>query len=250
MSILDDREMFRLEAQENCLRLGADKQLFNLSRQLISEAEKYRYTYLWSWLGMPIIQLPADIVALQEVVWSSKPDIIVETGVARGGSLVFFASMLTLIGQGKVIGVDIDIRAHNRDAIESHSLANRIVLIEGSSISAETVNRVKKHIPENAKVMVVLDSDHSRQHVLQELEVYAPLVSEGHYLIVADTILGHFTEEQTPIARSKVWYPGNEPYSALCDFLKNNTDFEPEPEINGKLIVASSPGGYLRRRQH
>jgi cephalosporin hydroxylase len=246
----DDRDAFNAEVRANSRKLGEDKELFMLSNEIIVSAEKYKYSYLWSWMGAPIIQMPSDIIALQEVIWKHKPDVIVETGVARGGSLIFFASLLTLLGKGKVIGVDIDIRAHNRDTIENHPMNSRITLIQGSSISDETLINVKAEIPENSKVMVVLDSDHSKEHVLNELKVYAPLVSEGQYLVVADTILGFFTKEQTPVARSKVWYPGNEPYAALCEFLQTNTDFEIDPEINGKLIVGSSPGGYLRRRVH
>lgn len=249
MAAQDDRDLFRAQSQENSRRLGEDNELFKLSNELIVAAEKYRYSYLWSWMGVPIIQMPADIVALQEVVWRSKPDVIIETGVARGGSLIFFASLLTLLGRGKVIGVDIDIRSHNRDTIESHPMADRITLIQGSSISPETLAKVRSELPKDAKVMVVLDSDHSKQHVFEELKAYAPLVSEEQYLVVADTILGFFTKEQTPLARSQVWYPGNEPYAALKEFLAVNADFDVDAETNGKLIMGSSPGGYLRRRK-
>jgi cephalosporin hydroxylase len=249
MSVRDDREAFSAEVRENSLSLGADKELFKLSNELIVAAERHKYSYLWSWMGVPIIQMPADIVALQEVVWRSKPDVIIETGVARGGSLIFFASLLTLLGRGKVLGIDIDIRDHNRDTIEKHPMSSRITLIGGSSITNETLERVRAEIPENAKVMVVLDSDHSKDHVLEELRAYAPLVSEQQYLIVADTVLGFFTKDQTPVARSQVWHPGNEPYAALCEFLCTNADFEIDQETNGKLIVGSSPGGYLRRRR-
>jgi cephalosporin hydroxylase len=198
-------------------------------------------------MGVPIIQMPADVLAMQEVIWQTKPDVIVETGVARGGSVIFSASLLSLIGKGKVIGVDVDIRAHNRDTIEKHPQASRITLIQGSSIASETIDRVKAEIPAGASVMVVLDSDHSRDHVLAELRAYAPLVSVRHYLICADTVLGFLTPEQTPRNRSKVWFPGDEPLSALRTFLAEDDRFEADQEINGKLIVASSPGGYVRR---
>ncbi len=249
MAVQDDRDQFRADAEENARRLGEDRELLELSNELIVAADKYRYSYLWSWMGVPIIQMPADIVALQEIVWRSKPDVIIETGVARGGSLIFFSSLLALLGGGKVIGVDIEIRPHNRDTIEKHPMSNRITLIEGSSIAPETLLQVREEISPDAKVMVVLDSDHSKDHVFEELKAYAPLVSEEQYLVVADTVLGFLTKAQTPLDRSQVWYPGNEPYAALKEFLSTNSDFESDLETNGKLIVGSSPGGYLRRRK-
>jgi len=158
------------------------------------------------------------------------------------------ASMLELVGNGKVIGVDIDIRAHNRDTIERHPMSKRVVLIEGSSTHATTFAKVKAEIPIGASVMVVLDSDHSREHVLAELRGYGPLVTEGCYLVVADTLLGHFEREHTPRNRSNVWFKGNEPLSALQAYLLETDRFEVDPILNGKLIFSSSPGGYLRCR--
>src|SRR5262245_34234888 len=162
-------------------------------------------------MGVPIIQLPADIMATQEVIWATKPDVIIETGVARGGSVLFMASLLELIGKGTVIGVDIDIRPHNRDSIERHPMVKRVRLIEGPSTAPVTLAKVRNEIPAGAAVMVVLDSDHSRDHVLAELRAYGPLVTAGCYLVVADTILGCFSAEQTPRNRSKFWPKGNEP---------------------------------------
>ncbi|MFY9639671.1 MAG: CmcI family methyltransferase [Rhodomicrobium sp.] len=241
----DDREQFQVESRDSALHMGDDSALFEKSKELLVEADKYRYSYLWTWLGAPIIQVPADIVAMQEIIWRSKPDIIVETGIARGGSLIFFASILQLLGKGKVIGVDIDIRAHNRDTIEKHPMSERITLIEGSSIAAGTLKAVRSEIPDGASVMAVLDSDHSRDHVLSELRAYAPLVTKGQYLIVADTLLGHLDPHQTPTARSKIWYPGDEPLAALHEYLKECDRFVQDEEVNGKMIVSSSPGGYL-----
>jgi cephalosporin hydroxylase len=248
MSHPDDRAQFRADTEALALRMGEDRALFEKSKDLIVEADKYNYTYLWTWLDAPIIQMPADIMASQEVVWRSKPDIIIETGVARGGSLIFFASLLELIGKGKVIGVDIDIRAHNRDTIENHPLAKRITLIEGSSVARETLTKVRSEIPKGACVMAVLDSDHSREHVLAELRTYGPLVTRDQYLIVADTLLGGLEPWQTPTARSKVWHPGDEPFAALQQYLNECDRFIPDKEVNGKMIVSSSPGGYLRCR--
>ncbi len=242
----DDRAEFEAERRRNSLALGADTALFEEARDCVMNADRHRYTYLWSWMGVPIIQMPPDIVATQEVIWATKPDVIIETGVARGGSVIFYASMLTLIGKGKVVGVDIDIRAHNRDTIEKHPMASRIALIEGSSIDRETIARVKAEIPTGAAVMLVLDSDHSKNHVLAELRALSPLVTQGQFLVVADTLLGRLKPEQTPRARSRFWPPGDEPLAAVQEFLKENDRFRPDEEVNGKLILSSSPGGYLR----
>jgi cephalosporin hydroxylase len=245
--IPDDRAEFEAERRRNSLALGQDTPLFDEARDCIMNADRHRYTYLWSWMGAPIIQMPADIVATQEVIWSTKPDVIIETGVARGGSVIFYASMLALIGKGKVVGVDIDIRAHNRDTIEKHPMASRINLIEGSSIDPETIAQIKTEIPAGASVMLVLDSDHSKAHVLAELRALSPLVTKGQFLVVADTLLGRLRTDQTPKARSHFWPPGDEPLAAVDAFLAENDRFEPDAEMNGKLILSSSPGGYLRR---
>jgi cephalosporin hydroxylase len=248
MSSADDRTTFEEKKRAQAIALGRDSRLFEAATELIVAADKYDYSYLWSWMGVPIIQLPADTMATQEVIWATKPDVIIETGVARGGSVLFMASLLELIGKGTVIGVDIDIRAHNRDSIERHPMSKRVVLIEGPSTASDTVAQVKAQIPPGASVMVVLDSDHSRDHVLAELRCYGSLVTEGCYVVVADTILGRLQPEQTPRNRSKVWLKGNEPLSAVQIYLGETDRFEVDPVINGKLIVASSPGGYLRCR--
>jgi cephalosporin hydroxylase len=226
--------------------MGKDHELFQQSLETLYSADKHSYSYLWSWLGMPIIQLPADVMATQEVIWSTKPDVIIETGVARGGSLIFMASLLELIGKGVVIGVDVDIRAYNRDAIEKHPLAKRVRLIQGGSTDEITLNEVKAALPAGKSVMVILDSDHSRDHVLAELRAYGPMVTKGCYLIVADTLIGHVEQERALKARSQLWFKGNEPLSALEDYLKETDRFEVDPAINGKLILSSSPGGYCR----
>lgn len=248
MSASDDRMLFEQKKGVQSVALGRDIKLFSAATNLIVAADKYDYNYLWSWMGVPIIQLPADIMATQEVIWTTRPDIIIETGVARGGSVLFMASLLELIGKGKVIGIDIDIRAHNRETIEQHPMSKRVVLIEGASTTSGTVAKVIAQIPRQASVMVVLDSDHSRDHVLDELRCYGPMVTEGCYLVVADTILGHFDEEQTPRNRSQVWLKGDEPLAALNIYLQETDRFEIDGVLNGKLILSSSPGGYLRCR--
>jgi cephalosporin hydroxylase len=242
----DDRKEFEERRRANSKALGEDHDVFDLAVTALVAADKHEYPYLWNWWGVPIIQLPADVMATQEVIFSTCPDIVIETGVARGGSLVFMASLLQLLGKGKVIGVDIDIRLHNRDSIERHPMADRITLIEGSSVDGKILDRVKAEIPLGASVMVVLDSDHSREHVLAELRAYEPLVTVGQYLVVADTLLGRLNASQTPTRRSKVLKSGDEPLSAVDQFLNETSRFERDVELNGKLIFASSPGGYLR----
>lgn len=245
MSSQDDREAFEAHKRDMSLALGEDAEVFRTSTDTLSKLDRYDYAYLWSWLGVPIIQVPADIVTTQEVIWKTKPDIIIETGVARGGSLIFMASLLQIMGNGRVIGVDVDIRAHNRESIEGHILSPRITLIEGASTAEDTLTKVRAEIPPGSRVMVVLDSDHSKSHVLEELRCYSSLVTQGQYLVVADTLLGHMNESQTPTKRSRIWYRGDEPYAALNEFLKESTRFETDKEINGKLVLSSSPGGYL-----
>lgn len=246
MTTKDDRQEFEANKRAMSLALGKDEALFKQTIETIVALDKYDYAYLWSWMGVPIIQTPADVMATQEVIWETKPDVIIETGVARGGSMIFQAAMLQLIGKGKVIGVDIDIRAHNRESIEKHPLAHRIELIEGPSTSTETMAKVRSSIPAGASVMVILDSDHSKAHVLDELRNYAPLVTQGQYLVVADTLLGRCDPAQVPTKRSKVLLPGDEPLAALNEYLREIARFEPDDVLNGKLVLSSSPGGYVR----
>ncbi|MBP1858236.1 cephalosporin hydroxylase family protein [Rhizobium herbae] len=246
MTTKDDRQEFEAHKQEMCLALGKDNDAFRQSVDALVTLDKYDYSYLWSFLGIPIIQMPADVMATQEVIWATKPDVIIETGVARGGSMIMMAAMLKLIGKGKVIGVDIDIRAHNREAIETHPMSPLIELIEGPSTAAETLAKVRASIPHGASVMVVLDSDHSRDHVLDELRHYGPMVTEGQFLVVADTLLGRVEAAQTPTKRSKIWHPGDEPLTALNTYLGETDRFQPDDVVNGKLVFSSSPGGYVR----
>ena len=245
MTVKDDRQEFEDSKRQQSLALGQDKAVFQQSVELFNELDRYDYPYLWSWMGVPIIQMPADVMATQEVIWATKPDVIIETGVARGGSVLFMASLLEMMGKGKVIGVDIDIRAHNRQSIESHPMSKRVVLIEGGSVDEDTLAKVRAEIPAGAKVMVVLDSDHSRDHVLAECRAYGPMVTEGCYLVVADTLVGHMTEETAPKKRSKLWFKGDEPLAARDDYLSECDRFVVDQVINGKLVIASSPGGYL-----
>lgn len=245
----DDRKEFEDEKSRQSRAMGRDVDVFQQSLKLITALDAYDYSYLWSWMGVPIIQMPADVMATQEVIWATKPDVIIETGVARGGSVLFMASLLEILGKGKVIGVDIDIRAHNREAIQTHPMSKRVVLVEGGSVDEVTLARVRAEIPDGASVMVVLDSDHSRKHVLAECRAYGPMVTPGCYMVVADTLVGHVTEENAPRKRSKVWFKGDEPLSALQDYMAETNRFEVDEALNGKLVMSSSPGGYVRARR-
>jgi cephalosporin hydroxylase len=244
---IDHRAEFEACANAQAIALGKDNVIFEQAVATMLAADKYRYAYLWTWMGVPIIQLPADVMATQEVIFATKPDIIIETGVARGGSVIFMASMLELTGKGKVIGIDIDMRAHNRDTIAKHPMGKRVCLIEGSSDDTATLAQVRAQIPPGASVMAVLDSDHSRDHVLSELRAYAPMVTEGQFLVVADTVVGHIERKHAITEnRSRTWLQGDDPLSAVKTFLEESKRFEVDPVVNGKLIFSSSPGGYLR----
>jgi cephalosporin hydroxylase len=246
MADTDDREQYLENRKNKSISLGLDKKVFEQSKDLIYNLDQYDYSYLWTWMGIPIIQLPADIMATQEVIWKTKPDIIIETGVARGWSVLFMASILEMMGNGQVIGVDIDIRKHNRESIEAHPMSKRVTLIEGGSVDDSILKQVRANIPDGARVMVVLDSDHSRDHVLEECRAYGPMVTKDCYMVVADTLVGHLDEKEAPQNRSQVWYKGNDPLTALQEYMLESDRFEIDLEINGKLVLSSSPGGYLR----
>jgi cephalosporin hydroxylase len=209
-------------------------------------ADKYKYTYNYSWMGRPIIKYPSDIVATQQIVWDVKPDLIIETGIAHGGSLILSASLLELIGgPGRVLGIDIDIREHNRKEIEAHPMMKRIDMIEGSSVADDVMARVRAAAAKAKCVMVFLDSLHTHDHVLKELELYAPLVSVGSYLVLPDTFIEYFPKGY--YAHNRPWDVGNNPMTALRAFLEKNKDFEIDRELCDKLMITEAFDGYLRR---
>jgi cephalosporin hydroxylase len=224
--------------------MANDPELQELKRKLHVRLADYRYTYNFTWFSRPIIQLPEDIVALQELILSVKPALIVETGIAHGGSLVFSASMLQLLGgDGLVVGVDIDIRAHNRVEIERHPLAARIRMIQGSSVDEDVARQVHEIARGRRPVLVILDSNHTHAHVLRELELYAPLVGEGSYVVVLDTSIddmpdGYYTD--------RPWGPGNNPRTAVLEFLRSNDRFVVDKEIENRLFQTVAPDGYLK----
>ena len=243
---MDPVEQFLQEKKDNISALGTDKVLKNLGLQFLVETAPKKYSYNFSWMGRPIIAYPQDMVAMQEIIWEVKPDLIIETGVAHGGSIVYYASILELIGlDGLVVGIDIDIRKHNRDLIEAHPMMKRIQLIEGSSLSEEVVNQVKQLTVKKKKVLVCLDSNHTHKHVLEELKLYAPLTTVGSYCVVFDTVV-----EDMPLDWDwgiRPWGVGNNPKTAVFEYLKTHDEFEIDKSIDNKLLISVAPDGYLKR---
>lgn len=241
---------FFKEKKGNIRKLGEDFSLKRLGTDFIIKTAKYKYSYNFSWLGRPIIQMPQDIIALQELIWDVKPDLIIETGIAHGGSIIFSASMIALlekcgcIDNGHVIAIDIDIRKHNRVEIEKHPLSKYITMIQGSSIDEEIVKRVGTLSAKYNNIMVSLDSNHTHEHVLAELEAYTPFISIGSYCVVFDTIIEDMPEDSFP---DRPWGRGNNPKTAVRDFLKNHQEFEIDKEIEDKLLITVAPNGYLKR---
>jgi cephalosporin hydroxylase len=240
----DDRADFEQEKRVAAARMAADEALAAGALALNAAADRYDWSYQWSWLGLPVIQLPPDIVALQEVIWETRPQLVIETGIARGGSLVLYASILELLGEGEVLGIDIDIRSHNREAIKTHPLAGRIQMIEGSSLDEAVVDEARGAAADVERVMVVLDSNHTHDHVLAELRAYGPLVTVGQFLVVADTFVDQIPPQEH---RPRPWGPGDNPATALKAWLDEVDGFEPDAFVNAKLLLTASPGGYLRR---
>lgn len=228
--------------------------------RMLQSAATYGYSYNFSWLGRPIIQFPQDIVAMQELIWAIKPDLIIETGIAHGGSLIFSASMLALLdmcdaiesgitldiksSKRKVLGIDIDIRAHNRAAIKAHPMASRILMIQGSSIAPEVVEQVKQVAKDYQRILVCLDSNHTHAHALAELEAYALLTSVGSYCVVFDTVIEDMPAEMFP---DRPWGPGDNPKTAVWEYLKMHPEFEIDKSIQHKLLITVAPDGYLKR---
>lgn len=239
----DPIQAFFHEREAEIAAMGGDEALRQKSLDWMQHAGRYRYCYNSTWLGRPIIKHPTDIQALQELIWRLRPELVIETGIAHGGGLIFYASLLELIGQGQVIGVDIEIRPHNREAILSHPLAGRITLIEGSSISEAVLEQIRPRAA-GRRVMVCLDSLHTHEHVLKELTLYAPLVSPGSYLICMDT---HIEAYPPGYYADRPWDVGNNPQTAVNQFLKTHPEFEPDLSIDARLMISESPGGYLQR---
>ena len=224
--------------------MSQDSGLKDLTQAWFAHSSKYEYSYHFSWLGRPIIQFPQDIIASQEIIWSVKPDLIIETGIAHGGSLIFNASMLELLADdGQVLGIDMDIREHNRKEIENHPMSKRITMIEGSSIDTAVARQVHDFAKDKERILVILDSNHTHKHVLREMELYSPLVKKGSYLVVFDTVVEDMPDE---LCQDRPWGKGNNPKTAVWEFLKTNDRFEIDKEIENKLLITVAPDGYLK----
>ena len=254
MNKFEEEKIDRIKNNEQNTQLVQAAHLFKI------ESTLPKYCYNYSSLGRPIIQYPQDIVAMQELIWKLKPDLIIETGIAHGGSLIMSASMLALLdmcdaiqqrktldpkhSKRKVLGIDIDIKLHNREAIEAHPMSARIQMIQGSSIDKDIIEQVKKISCEYKKILVCLDSNHTFEHVFAELEAYAPLVSIGSYCVVFDTIIEELPKEMYP---DRPWGPGNNPKTAVLKYLKTNSEFEIDKSIQNKLLITVASDGYLKK---
>jgi cephalosporin hydroxylase len=240
---------YRLDALERAKSYQKNDALQQAWQMFHKELVKAKYAYNFFWLGVPILQAPQDLQALQEIIWEVKPDLIIETGIAYGGSLIFSASMVAIlevcgeIKKGDVLGIDVDIRPHNKEAILAHPLSKKITMFEGSSIDEKIIARVKEFAKNKKRVMVCLDSNHTHAHVLAELRAYAPLVSIGSYCIVGDTGI-----EDLPVGiiSNRPWGKGNNPKTAVWEYLKENSNFEIDKMMDSKLILTGSPDGYLK----
>jgi len=251
---------FENQVRENIEAQGADPANICMSIDWINKVAPYKYSYNFEWLGRPIIQFPQDIIAMQELIWKIKPDLIIETGIAHGGSLILSASMLSLLDycdaiengamldpkapRRRVLGLDIDIRSHNRIEIEAHPMSNRIDMIEGSSIDRDIVAQVHDIASGYERVLVCLDSNHTHKHVLAELEAYAPLVSPSSYCVVFDTVIDDMPAE---MFSDRPWGPGDNPKTAVWEYLKSHPEFEIDKQIDHKLLISVATDGFLKK---
>ena len=252
VKVMEPVERFRLECIEEVRSQGLDRPILDATRHWLELSVSAKYCYHFEWMGRPIIQYPQDILAMQEIIFNVKPDLIVETGIAHGGSLILYSSLLELneIAGGprgaEVVGVDIDIRLHNQKAIEAHPMASRITMIEGSSVDPEIVRKVSELAANKNNILVCLDSFHSYGHVLAELEAYAPLTSVGSYCVVFDTIADSLPPSYSESGELR-WAPGDSPLTAVEEFLGGHPEFEPDRSVTDKILITVNLGGYLRR---
>lgn len=251
---------FEQETAQRIDAIAKNDKLQSAAKNFMEESLLPQYSYNFSWLGRPVIQYPQDMVAMQELIWQIKPDLIIEAGIAHGGSLILSASMLALLDMAeaieaggmidpnvshrKVLGLDIDIRTHNREAIEAHPMASRIQMIEGSSVAPEIIEQVYAIAANYSRVLIFLDSNHTHDHVLAELEAYAPLTSVDSYCVAFDTVVEDMPAE---LAGDRPWGPGNNPKTAVWEYLKTHPEFEIDETIQNKLLITVAPDGYLKR---
>jgi len=257
---MSEIKIFLDEVKNNIASLSKDMNLKALSNMWLRDGAKHKWSYNFAWMGRPAIMLPNDAWAMQELVWKVKPDLIIETGIAHGGSLIFYASLLSMLDiceaieadevcdpkktKRKVLGLDIDIRSHNREEIENHPMNNWINMIEGSSVDSSVVEKVFHFSKDYKRIMVSLDSNHTHEHVLAELEAYAPLVTKGSYCVVFDTCIEDMPAEQ---CSERPWAPGNNPKTAVWEYLKTHSEFQIDSDIHNKLLITVAPDGYLKR---
>jgi len=235
---------FKKEVEENIAAQGSNVALKKTAAAFMDASIRSRYSYNFTWLGRPIIQYPQDIVAIQEIIYQVQPDLIIETGIAHGGSLILHASICELIGKGEVLGVDIDIREHNKNEILNHRMSKRISMIQGSSIDPEIVQQVAAKAKGKEKVLVILDSNHTHDHVLEEMKAYASLVTKDSYLLVFDTVVEDLADD---IYDNRPWSVGNNPKTAVFEFMKTNNDFIIDHAVDNKLLLSVAPDGFLKR---
>lgn len=239
-------ERFQQEREADIEKMGNDAVLRQKSLDWMLHADKYKYTYNYAWMGRPIIKFPNDILIQQEIMWELKPDLVIETGIAHGGSIIFTASMMEMMGiPGEVVGVDIDIRPHNKHAIDNHPMKKRITMYEGSSVEPNIIDKVKNHTIGKRCVMVILDSLHSHNHVYQELCAYAPMTTIGSYCILPDTFIEFFPKGY--YSESRPWDVGDNPYTAMRSFMDQNNSFEIDKSRTNKAMITETIDGYLKR---
>lgn len=259
---MNEEDEFRQQCQNEVYRQGHDGHFLSLTNEWMSESIRHRYSYHFEWLGRPIIQYPQDIVGMQQLLWSVKPNLVIETGIARGGSLVYYASILELIAQcggpidARVLGIDIHIRPHNREAIFAHPMSKRIEIIQGSSIESSTLSQVKERAKAARTVLICLDSNHTHDHVLQELRLYAPLCSLGSYVVVFDTVIEDLPSDSV---HERSWGKGNNPKTAVSEYLREVKSeglraadgailsLEVDRDIESRLLISVAQSGFLRR---
>lgn len=257
---INPHQLFLDERRKNIAAIRESEHISSLSNEWIQEVSPFKYVFNFDWLGRPIIQMGNDMIAVQEAIWQTRPDLIIETGIAHGGSLVYHASLLAILdmceaaenGQlldprcpkRRVLGIDIDIRSHNREAIEQHPLCPYMEMLEGSSIDPNIIEKVSNFAKNFKRIMLILDSNHTEEHVLAELHGYADLVSSGSYCIVFDTAIENMPDG---FYKDRPWSKGDNPLSAIKKFLLDRQDFHVDHELDAKILIGNAPGGFLRR---
>ena len=243
---IDPVDKFHEERKNDIKLMEKDTKFKEMSLKWMLHADKYKYTYNFSWLGRPIIKFPSDMMVQQELIWKLKPDLIIETGIAHGGSIIFSASMMEMTGvKGEVVAVDIDIREHNKKLIKKHPMYKRITMYEGSSLDPSIIKKIKQHKKNKKRVMVILDSLHTHEHVLKELKIYTPFVTLGSYCILPDTFIEFFPSGY--YSHNRPWDVGNNPYTAMKSFLRKNKKFTIDKQLSSKAMISETIDGYIKR---